>query len=272
MATLVHSALHREEDEFRAALLDLWAQDGWWDDVLALASQRPALSARAPWWKAVAAALVLHWLAFAATLFVSSESPSAISPGSGATMQVTILPAWPLPGDRTPRLGSVASNETMASATGGSTKFEAAFRSPPTAITTTPTEPRPQPSPLPENPPAQTLSNVQHQNPALADLPPSEPDPALNVWEHGVLEKLAVLKRYPASALRAGQRDTVMVRFVVDRAGKVLSAEIARSQGFAPLDDEARKLLLRASPLPALPSGAEEEMQFVIPIVFSLRR
>ena len=272
MATLVHSALHRGEDEFRAALLDLWAQDGWWDDVLAPAPQRPALSAGAPWWKAIAVALVLHWLAFATTLFVSSESPSAISPGSGATMQVMMLPAWPRPGDRTPRLGSAASNETMASAVGGSTKSEAALRSPAAAITTMPTELKPQSSPSPENPPVDTPSNVQHQNPALADLPPSEPDPALDVWEHGVLEKLAVLKRYPANALRAGQRDTVMVRFVVDRAGKVLSAEIARSRGFAPLDEEARKLLLRASPLPALPSGAEEEMQFVIPIAFSLRR
>ena len=62
-----------------------------------------------------------------------------------------------------------------------------------------------------------------------------------------------------------------MVRFVVNRAGKVLSAEIARSQGIALLDDEARRLVLRASPLPKLPSGTDEEMQFVVPITFSVR-
>jgi periplasmic protein TonB len=58
----------------------------------------------------------------------------------------------------------------------------------------------------------------------------------------------------------------------MDRAGHVLSFQVARSSGWADLDNEARALILRAQPLPSVPKDYPgETLDLIVPIVFSLR-
>lgn len=261
--------IHHEDDRSRAAVMDLYLMDRWWDAAIATESQARRRIAGPPWCKAILVAGALHGLVLAATILTGSESLSTVSPGTGATMQVTMIAAWPRTGQRTPKLGTAPADATIASASGVSTDLSGSTKPAP-LVDAARTDSTPRLTPLTE-PTSSTPPAARSATAALADLPPSTPDPGLDVWERGVLEKIAGIKRYPARALRAGLEDTVMVRFVVNRAGKVLSAEIARSQGIALLDDEARRLLLRASPLPKLPSGTDEEMQFVVPITFSVR-
>jgi len=79
-------------------------------------------------------------------------------------------------------------------------------------------------------------------------------------------------KRYPREAQEQRQQGTARLRFVLDRYGRVLSYSLARSSGFAALDEEVVALIQRAQPLPAPPpelSGTRFEL--VAPVEFSLR-
>lgn len=78
-------------------------------------------------------------------------------------------------------------------------------------------------------------------------------------------------KRYPRRALIRREEGTVLLRFTLDRQGRVLSQEIARSSGHSDLDHEARGILERASPLPEIPAAiGAEQLEIEIPVSFSL--
>ena len=70
-------------------------------------------------------------------------------------------------------------------------------------------------------------------------------------------------KRYPSEARSQGMEDYVTVRFVIDREGKVLSARIVHSNGFAPLDQEALAVFHRVTlaPLPEQVKGQTFDRQ-----------
>ncbi len=79
-------------------------------------------------------------------------------------------------------------------------------------------------------------------------------------------------KNYPYGARRRREQGTVKLHFVMDRAGHVLSFQLAGSSGWPDLDDEARALIQRAQPLPALPKDYPgETLDLIVPVVFSLR-
>jgi protein TonB len=219
---------------------------------------------------ALGAAVVLH-LGFVGLSLFHREGPAAPSPGTGAQeFEVVMLPAWPEPGRRSTQLGSVAT-PTPASALAAGPARPVMNAAPISNAAMAPIEPiRP---PVEASAAETIVASAAPASTAPADAPPSTPSAAEALWEGNVMAKLASLKRYPAAARWAGQQDTVLVRFVVDRAGQVLSAEVATSRGFAALDTEARALIERASPLPAPPSDvAGEEIQLVAPIQFLLHR
>jgi protein TonB len=86
-----------------------------------------------------------------------------------------------------------------------------------------------------------------------------------------LLAQLNRYKQYPASARRGRIQGVVMVHFVMDADGRVLTAEIARSSGHQALDDEALALMARAQPLPALPADyPTRTLNAIVPIEFSL--
>jgi len=58
----------------------------------------------------------------------------------------------------------------------------------------------------------------------------------------------------------------------MDRGGRVLSASLERSSGFAELDREAMSLPNRAQPLPKPPEErAGDTLELVVPVEFFIR-
>lgn len=83
----------------------------------------------------------------------------------------------------------------------------------------------------------------------------AQPSNAEQTWEERIAARLARSKRYPAGAQRAGQQDTVLLRLVVDRKGRLVEAAVKQSTGFALLDAETLDLARRAGPYPAPPES-----------------
>ena len=86
-----------------------------------------------------------------------------------------------------------------------------------------------------------------------------------------LLAQLNRFKQYPRAARQAHIEGVVMLHFVMDAQGRVLSFEIAKSSGRPVLDNEALALIQRAQPLPALPADfPTRTLDAVVPIEFSL--
>jgi len=240
----------------RQALTISPAENPLWNEYPDDTRHAPSTRKMTPvWFAALTAALVLHLIA-ASTAWLLWHGRSAPSPGTGArTFDVALFPAWPEPGHHATQLGTAV----PASPTKPSTRISGPNTGKVTASNNT-TAAKP--------PPAAAETAM----PPPADLPPSTPSAAEALWEEDVLARLASEKRYPMQARRAGEQDTVMVRFVVDRAGHLLSATVIKSRGIATLDAEALALIRRAAPLPAPPPEVSGDMiELVAPVHFILR-
>jgi periplasmic protein TonB len=122
----------------------------------------------------------------------------------------------------------------------------------PNAITATPPRPVPQTA-MPSPAPAHDLGESRATYPGQ------------------LLAQLNRFKHYPPEAKSAHIEGVVMLHFVIDRSGKLLSAEIAKSSGRAALDREALALVARAQPLPAMPAAMEgDTLDTIVPINFAL--
>jgi protein TonB len=89
------------------------------------------------------------------------------------------------------------------------------------------------------------------------------------LWDALVRAKLGRLLRYPIASMRLHEEDTVMVRLVIDRSGRLLSSALVHSKGYARLDGEAMDLVRRASPLPKPPPEVQgDTIDFAVPIDF----
>jgi periplasmic protein TonB len=95
----------------------------------------------------------------------------------------------------------------------------------------------------------------------------AKPSPkALSAWRGKVLAHLASHKK----DVRAGKSGTSMVTFQINRAGRVLSAQVVKSSGNQALDNAAVALTKRASPLPAPPGEiAGETLYLKVPVQFT---
>jgi periplasmic protein TonB len=112
-----------------------------------------------------------------------------------------------------------------------------------------------------ERPPApRTTTRVQSGAPRV------EP-----TWQAVLLRHLENYKRYPQSAQAQGEQGIAVLRFTVDRDGRVLEHRIVQSSSYADLDNEAMAMIERAQPLPAFPpSMTESKLDLTVPIRFSL--
>lgn len=87
-----------------------------------------------------------------------------------------------------------------------------------------------------------------------------------------LLAQLNRFKQYPRTARQAQIEGVVMLHFVMDAQGKVISYEIAKSSGRPILDTEALALIQRAQPLPALPADfPTRTLDAIVPIEFALK-
>jgi periplasmic protein TonB len=115
--------------------------------------------------------------------------------------------------------------------------------------------------------------------PPVPPIAPSVPVPATAPQGTGegrdsflarLLAQLNRVKQYPRAARQARIEGVVMLHFVMDAQGKLVSFEIAKSSGRPVLDNEALALIQRAQ-LPPLPPGfPTNTLDAVVPIQFSL--
>jgi protein TonB len=134
------------------------------------------------------------------------------------------------------------------------------------------TQPAPQPLA-----PAVALPSVAAPSsppPAAAKQPAPRPNPSAEQsadWHARVLGRLNAMKAYPASARARRQQGVVLIRFILDRQGQVLSVSLVQGSGFAPLDREALALPKRATPLPMPPDDVPgQQIELVVPVEFHL--
>ena len=91
-------------------------------------------------------------------------------------------------------------------------------------------------------------------------------------WQTALVRRLQQFKRYPRQARSHSEEGVVLLRFSIDRNGHVLAHSVARSSGYADLDDEVMAMIMRAEPLPAFPASMPQpQLDLTVPIRFSLR-
>ena len=77
-------------------------------------------------------------------------------------------------------------------------------------------------------------------------------------------------KRYPAE--RKSPRAEVVVSFVLDRLGHVISKRIVKGSGDAAFDAAALDMLQRSDPVPAPPPlVADDGLTFSLPVIFQAK-
>lgn len=155
-------------------------------------------------------------------------------------------------------------------------------------ITTQDIKPEEMPPPPPTLLQPQVAITLPFVPDVITEVPPPQPTQAISVapkgaepappvykaekYETVMLRHINAALRYPVVARQRRQQGTVYVRFMMDRRGNVLSSQVERSSRFPSLDEEGLALLARATPLPAPPADvAGDQIQLVVPIVFSLR-
>jgi protein TonB len=89
-------------------------------------------------------------------------------------------------------------------------------------------------------------------------------------WQKELAAHLNKFKRYPAD--RAMAKAEVVVSFVLDRLGHVLSERIVRSSGDFSFDAEAIQMLERSNPVPPPPpTVADDGLTFNLPVIFHIK-
>jgi protein TonB len=140
--------------------------------------------------------------------------------------------------------------------------------------------PRPQPvqqalQPMPELPlPLPMPSQAAPQTaPQTASIPSPPPGPTISPDYRTVLSSwLETHKRYPEEARQRGEEGRAVLRFRVDRSGRVLDYAVVSSSGFADLD-QAVETMMRGAVLPPFPpSMTTPEIEVSVTIRYGLAR
>ncbi|MCC2095901.1 MAG: energy transducer TonB [Hyphomicrobiales bacterium] len=91
-------------------------------------------------------------------------------------------------------------------------------------------------------------------------------------WQRSLMAHLGKNKRYPRLARRRKMQGDVVVEFIVDRNGRVVSSKVQKSSGHPLLDREVMDMLSRAQPLPKLPVQiSAAQVHIVLPIRYRLK-
>jgi TonB family protein len=122
-------------------------------------------------------------------------------------------------------------------------------------------------------PPIMVQQAAKPAPPAPVAAPQKAAGETRESFEGRILAQLNRFKQYPRTARQGHIEGVVMLHFVMDAQGKVLSFEIAKSSGRPILDAEALALIQRAQPLPAIPADyPTRTLDAIVPIEFSLNR
>jgi protein TonB len=89
-------------------------------------------------------------------------------------------------------------------------------------------------------------------------------------WQKQLAAHLDRHKRYPSD--RNNKNTEIVVRFVLDRTGRILSSGVVRGSGDASFDEAALAMLRRSNPVPPPPPlVADEGLSFTLPVVFKMK-
>ena len=134
----------------------------------------------------------------------------------------------------------------------------------------------PSSEPGPQTPPASAGTG-----PTAAAAAPTVPSAVPNAaamaaggaaWRAALSTWLQDHKTYPDAARRAGEQGRVVVRFTVDRTGRVEDVVLVSSSGSASLD-EAAQAMLRGARLPPFPAGmTQAQVTATVPIRYALEQ
>jgi periplasmic protein TonB len=88
-------------------------------------------------------------------------------------------------------------------------------------------------------------------------------------WQRELMAHLDKHKRYPANALKSAE---ILVSFVLDRMGHVLSSSVVKGSGDPAFDAAALSMLKRSDPVPQPPPlVADEGLSFTLPVIFRVK-
>ena len=89
-------------------------------------------------------------------------------------------------------------------------------------------------------------------------------------WQKELVAYLDRHKRYPAD--RAQKSAEILVSFMLDRLGHVLSVSIAKGSGDPAFDEAALSMVRRSDPVPQPPPAvADEGLSFTLPVIFRVK-
>ena len=114
------------------------------------------------------------------------------------------------------------------------------------------------PSPTREAPPSTAAPAAAPEAVATTTAPAAPPAPIATDWQRELSGWLAAHKTYPDAARQRGEQGPVVLRFTVDRSGKVLEVTLVSGSGSPRLDDAAQAMLRNAS-LPPFPAAMPQE-------------
>ncbi len=90
-------------------------------------------------------------------------------------------------------------------------------------------------------------------------------------WQKELVAHLDRHKRYPSD--RAQVNAEIIVNFVIDRTGHILSSSIVKGSGDPSFDAAALSMLQRSDPVPQPPPIlADEGLSFTLPVMFRAKR
>jgi protein TonB len=137
-------------------------------------------------------------------------------------------------------------------------------RLPPQPVREVPREPAPRPMP-------RAMPQASVQTAALPVVP--RPVPVVSPGYRSMLSAwLESHKRYPESARERGEEGRAVLRFRVDRSGRVLNYAVASSTGYADLD-AAIDAMMRGAMLPPFPADmTAPDVEVSVTVRFSLMR
>lgn len=89
-------------------------------------------------------------------------------------------------------------------------------------------------------------------------------------WQKELAAHFDKHKRYPAD--RSSRHAEIVVSFVLDRTGHILSTKVVQGSGDASFDEAALAMLRRSDPVPPPPPlVADEGLSFTLPVIFRVK-
>jgi periplasmic protein TonB len=160
------------------------------------------------------------------------------------------------------------------------------------AILAEPTPPPPPPKPAVKKPPKPAQRHEEPPQPSQAYLPTPQtavappqtasaatpvpapvPSPEASAGYRALLSAwLNSHKRYPDAARQRGEEGRAVLRFEVDRSGRVIDYAVTTTSGYPDLDQSLEEMM-RGATLPPFPAGVTQpRMEVSVTIRFSLSR